>query len=637
MSRSGRFLLLLLLYAGCALISMLLAWELRFGFYDIDGIPDRYRSLRFEQLLYIVPFKCLCLLVFGQFRSLIQFFRMPDAVRLFLASSVATALLLVVWVFTGMKYVPPGSILLSDFVLFTFLVFGARVAIRLADEKRRGLRARGEVPEKIAVVGAGQAGSAVVGDMLSQAGSRMRPVMFFDDNTAKHGRLLHGVPIVGTPELIPSFHKTGDIDKVVVAIPGAETPRFRKIVDLLGYHRIPTLVVPSVRDLGGQRSRLMLARELRLEDLLYRHPVEIDRLQMQAALAGKRVLVTGAGGSIGGELARQIANIGPSLLQMVDRSEGALFLVEKLLRERHPNLPMVAWVADLRDQSSVQDMMAGGAPDFIFHAAAHKHVGMMERQPVEALLNNTLTTLTMARAAAKAGVKHFCLISTDKAVEPSTVMGASKRLAELAVGALVGSGQGGKTVYSGVRFGNVIGSSGSVIPIFERQIAEGGPVTVTDPAMTRFFMTIPEAAALVLQAAVFPGSESGLYSLDMGEPVRIDTMARDLIRLKGMEPGRDIQIVYTGAQPGEKIHEKIYSAVENIDPTPHPKIHRISPGLMVRDPEGFLRELDELFSAAGSMTVAALRNRLFALAAWDGSNAAEMTTAVAGGVSTGSV
>jgi len=604
--------MLLLLYGVAAIASYWLAWTLRFGFYrDIDGMPDQFRALWIIQGVYIVPFKLFCLYVLGQFSGLVRFFRLPDAIRLLVASSLATFVCLVVWVISSFQYVPPGSVLLVDFFLFTSFVVGLRVAIRVIDERRRQLLYAGQKMERVAIIGAGQAGSALVSELISQVELGMRPVVFFDDNKVKQGRQLHGIPIAGLPEQIPSYHATHDLDKVVLAMPSAAPARVREIVSFLKRHNIPVETVPSVGEIMSGDFRVSLTRDVHIEDLLYREPIEINSGEIKQFVGGNVVLLTGAGGSIGQELATQLASMQPSRLILLDRSEGALFLTEKLLLDSGMNVSIETRVVDVQDKQQLEAVFEAFEPSIVYHAAAHKHVGMMERQPMEAFLNNALATYEFAKLAVKHSVRNFCLISTDKAVYPTSVMGATKRLAELAIQVLIAQRQCGETDFSIVRFGNVIGSSGSVIPIFEKQIDQGGPVTVTDPAMTRFFMTIPEAVGLVLQATSFPEKQA-LFVLEMGQPVKIDDVARDLIRLKGLEPDVDIEIVYTGAKPGEKLAEVLQYDEETLLPTAHPKVSRIASDL--NEWEGsvaFLQEFEAFSARCASGSADAVRVALF--------------------------
>ncbi|MFU8847640.1 MAG: polysaccharide biosynthesis protein [Opitutales bacterium] len=599
MSFTLRVFFFLLLYAVIAVVSYWGAWMLRFGFNpQLSGLPEHFQTLWWKQGLYLLPLKLLSLYAFGQFHGFIRFFRFPDAVRLAMASGLFSFCCLVVWYFTGIHYVPPALVLAADFLLFTFLTLSLRVGIRLIEEWQQGLLRGRSKAERVAVIGVGEVGSSLVSQLLAQPGQGMRPVAFFDDSKPLHGRRLHGLPVLGAPEEIPSYFESHELDKVVLAMPSASAERIREISILLKLAKIPLETVPTIGQLlrGAPTTDL---RELRIEDLLYREPVAVEMEQVRRLVQGKRVWVTGAGGSIGSELAFQLAHLEPAELMLIDASEGALFQVERRLLNEDLAFPLKVVVLDLRDRSRVGEWMQLEKPELIYHAAAHKHVGMMERQPREAFANNTMVTLDLARQAVAVGVESFCLISTDKAVEPSSVMGATKRLAEKAVGAMIDSGKVGTTVFSMVRFGNVLGSSGSVIPIFEQQIAERRPVTVTDKEMTRYFMTIAEAVGLVLQATAFK-ARAALFTLDMGEPVRIDDVARDLIRLKGLEPDVDIPVIYTGIRPGEKLHETIHYPIEKLEATAHPKIQRVL--LTAKEPtaaEAFLQSIESLAEKTG--------------------------------------
>lgn len=591
-----RLLLFLLVYAALAAVSYWGAWLLRFGFYpDLSGIPENFHGVWWQQGLYLLPLKLLLLAAFGQFHGFFRFFRFPDALRLSLAAALFTTLCLFVWAVSSVRYVPPALVLVADFLLFIVLTMGLRVGIRFVDEWLQARRTGMDKIARVGIIGVGEVGSALAAELLAQPQQGMRPVAFFDDAVTYHGRSLHGVPVLGAPETIPEFYASHDLDRVVLAIPSAPTERVRSITMALRAAGIPLETVPAIESfLRGTRATDL--REIQIEDLLYREPVAIDAEALRGLIRGRRVWVTGAGGSIGSELARQVGRLAPEALVLIDSSEGSLFQIEHQLSEAEIGGRLEPFVVDLRQRERIEQLMDADPPDVIFHAAAHKHVGMMERQPREAFANNTMVTLELARMAALRGVRSFCLISTDKAVEPRNLMGLSKRLAERAIQALIDSGAAGSTTFSIVRFGNVIGSSGSVIPIFEKQIAERRPVTVTDKAATRYFMTISEAVGLVLQATAFQ-AKAGLFTLDMGEPVRIEAMARDLIRLKGFEPDIDIPVVYTGLRPGEKLHETTHYASEALQPTEHPKICRVN--FVPEDAEEarrFLEAIDRLAS-----------------------------------------
>jgi FlaA1/EpsC-like NDP-sugar epimerase len=590
------------------------AWQFRFGFYPgIDGIPLPFAEKWFLQGLYLIPLKLICLYLFGQFSGLLVFFRMPDAVRLFAASSLFTVMGLAVWVLTSHRFVPPGSVLLVDFVIFTFTIMGARMGIRLLNERRKGFIGKARHAQRIAIVGAGQAGSSLIAELHSNPELGMRPVALFDDSEQKFGRSLHGIPILGKPESIPDFYKTHDFEKVVLALPSASRERVREVALFLKRQRIPVETVPALEQLLDGSHLPVQTRDVRIEDLLYREPVKLDSERVRGQVQGRIVLVTGAGGSIGSELALQLAAFEPKELILLDRNEASLFLTQQQVLGQLDETELTVCVIDIRDSAEMERFFKNYQPEMVFHAAAHKHVGMMERQPSEAFLNNTMATLHLARQAIRSQVMAFCLISTDKAVEPSSVMGATKRLAEKAVQSLVDAGETGSTAFSMVRFGNVIGSSGSVIPIFEKQISERKPVTVTDPEMTRYFMTIPEAAGLVLQASTF-GNGGNLFTLDMGRPVRIDDVARDLIRLHGLEPDVDIPVVYTGGREGEKLHEALHYADEILETTDHEKIRRVKIVIhSLESAHAFTERLEELEQTIRQADSAKARELIFNL------------------------
>jgi FlaA1/EpsC-like NDP-sugar epimerase len=436
---------------------------------------------------------------------------------------------------------------------------------------------------RVLIVGAGDAGSMLLKDLLHNPSVRLLPVGMVDDDRRKVGRRLHGVPVVGTITALPRLVDRFGVDMVLLAIPSATSALVREVAELCERAHVTLKVLPSVQELvGGAASKVTARdiRDLRIEDLLGRKQVETDLEAVAAMLRGRRVLVTGAGGSIGSEIARQVASFGPAALVLLDHDETHLHDVVMSLnemrasqREVDPDDPAAdaarveTVLADIRDRERVFGVFMRHRPEIVFHAAAHKHVPVLEVHPEEALATNVIGTANLADAAVATGVGHFVLISTDKAINPVSVMGASKRLAEQVVRSLQGRG----TVLCAVRFGNVLGSRGSVIPTFFRQIASGGPVTVTDPTMTRYFMSVQEAVQLVLQAAALStGGE--VFTLDMGEPVRIMDLAERLIRLSGRVPGRDIPIVIVGARPGEKVVEDIVAPDEEPVPSGHPSI-----------------------------------------------------------------
>jgi FlaA1/EpsC-like NDP-sugar epimerase len=449
----------------------------------------------------------------------------------------------------------------------------------------------------VLIVGGGDGGRLVVRELVRNPELRMRPVGFVDDDPRKlRMKDEHGLKVLGTTASEDFARVLDEVepDEVVIAIPSAPGTVRARVVTACRHRGIPVRTMPTVfellRDGGGQMRVMSQLREVRVEDMLGRESVRMDLERVGAYLAGQVVLVTGAGGSIGSELCRQIARVGPRRLILVDHAEDNLFeILRELEEERHVKVA-VPVLADCREAERMREVLHEHRPAVIFHAAAYKHVTMMELNPVEAVRNNALATRLVARIAGEVGVETFVLVSTDKAVKPATVMGASKALAEWAVEAEAAKHPA--TKYATVRFGNVLGSSGSVVPIFRRQIASGGPVTVTDSRMTRYFMTIPEAVQLIIRAGSLTEGSGEVFVLDMGEPVRIVELAETMIRLSGFEPERDIAIEVVGARPGEKFHEDLYNPYERLQPTPAQKIVRaVRPRL---DPAWVDRTFDNL-------------------------------------------
>jgi len=397
----------------------------------------------------------------------------------------------------------------------------------------------------------------------------LQPVGFVDDNPHKHGMLLGGeIRVLGSTEDIPAIVRTYRVQQILIAIPTATSAQMRRIVDVCQQAQVDVLTLPGVYELITGQVHVQRFRPVELADLLARDPVQTDTAKVAALLADRRVLVTGAGGSIGSELCRQIAHCQPSTLLLLGHGENSIYHIHGELRERFPDLDIHPIVADVRDAARIDQVFAQHRPDFVFHAAAHKHVPLMEQNPLEAITNNVGGTWTLAQAAQAHDTAHFVLISTDKAVNPTSMMGATKRVAEHIVRAAAQrTGRG----FEAVRFGNVLGSRGSVVPLFQKQIEAGGPVTVTHPEVKRYFMTIPEAVQLVLQAATL-GRGGEVFVLDMGEPVKILDLARDMIRLAGLREGRDIDIVFTGLRPGEKLSEELFTPDETYTCSLHQKI-----------------------------------------------------------------
>ncbi|MEO6393542.1 MAG: nucleoside-diphosphate sugar epimerase/dehydratase [Pyrinomonadaceae bacterium] len=467
----------------------------------------------------------------------------------------------------------PLSVIFVDAMLAFGGVLGVRVLRRALYEKYEKKRREGRVRpskrrQRVLLIGAGRAGVTAVRELQSRGDNDLDVVGFIDDDTTKIGSVIQRVKVLGTTAELPLIVHRQEIDQVVITIAQASRQALRSIVEVCEQIPVQMRIIPAFYEILQGRLEVSRLREVQIEDLLGRDQVQLDVEGISAFLAGKTVMVTGAGGSIGSELVRQVANFNPAQLLLVERSEFALFNIERELHADMPDLSIMPLTADVGDRPRMQTILKQYRPQVILHAAAHKHVPMMELNPTEAIKNNVLGTHCLGELAGELGAEVFVLISTDKAVRPTSIMGASKRLAELAIQAL---DRKFETRYVAVRFGNVIGSAGSVIPIFREQIKAGGPVTVTHPEMVRYFMTIPEAAQLVLQAGAM-GAGGEIFVLDMGEPVKILDLARDTITLSGLKPFEDIDIVFTGTRPGEKLFEELVTDGEHASKTRHPKI-----------------------------------------------------------------
>ncbi len=473
----------------------------------------------------------------------------------------------------------PLGVIALYFLLSLALLVGARFMVQLVTDGRVRSLTAGKGARNVLIVGGGAGGRLVVRELMRNPGLDLRPVGFLDDDPRKVGiKDEHGLKVLGTT-LEPDLSRVLDEvepEEVVIAIPSAPGTLRARVVTACRQRGIPVRTTPTVfellRDGSGQLRVSRQLREVRVEDMLGRDPVHEELERVGAYLRGQTVLVTGAGGSIGSELCRQIARVGPHRLVLVDHAEDNLFEIQRELEEDRHVRTALPLLADCKEEERMREVLSECRPAVVFHAAAYKHVAMMESNPVEAIRNNALATRLVARIAGELGVSNFVLVSTDKAVKPATVMGASKALAEWAVEAEAAKHPG--TRYATVRFGNVLGSSGSVVPIFRRQIAAGGPVTVTDERMTRYFMTIPEAVQLIIRAGSLGNSSGEVFVLEMGEPVKIKELAETMIRLSGLEPGRDIAIQIVGARSGEKFSEELFDAHERPQPTPAERILR---------------------------------------------------------------
>ena len=452
--------------------------------------------------------------------------------------------------------------------LFTTVVFlsALRMLIRLYHEEFFS-ESHGTA-RRFLIVGAGNAGEALLREMLRRRDANYDVVGFIDDDPAKQGMSIHGITVLGNVEQLPQICEKGSIDEIAIAIPSATRKQLRHVVQVCQGTALRFSTVPSLTDIASGKLSVSQMRHVDIDDLLGREVVQLDMLQLEKFLNDKVILVTGAGGSIGSEMCRQVCAFGPKLLLLVEQAENPLFFIEGELRKNFPDVQMKAVICDIAETARVNQVYEEYHPQVVIHAAAHKHVPLMEGNPGEAIKNNVVGTRNMANAADAFGTDDFVMISTDKAVNPTSIMGSSKRIAEMYIQDLNNTSE---THFMTVRFGNVLGSNGSVIPIFNKQIVDGGPVTVTHPEMTRYFMTIPEASQLVLQAATM-GSGGEIFLLDMGEPVKIVDLARELITLSGFRPGEDIEIEFSGLRPGEKLFEELSIEGEDMIATEHPKI-----------------------------------------------------------------
>lgn len=558
---SLRSLLVLLHDIAAAALAWWLAYLLRFNFYT----PPEYQAAMLQIQGLLLPLAGLTFWSFGLYRGMWRFSSLPDLKRIILAAGCASVIITIAIVMTGHRGGVPRSTLILWPLLVILLMGGSRFIYRSAKDGH--LLNFGELSqEPILVLGAGAAAALLLRDLTAQ--SPWRVVGLLDDDLAKQGRQLHGVRVIGPLSEVVRQAQSHDVSRVIIAMPSASAEARRRAMELAIGAGLTVMTVPGFNDLISGRIAISQIRKVELDDLLGRDPVHLDTAVLNDLIGGRTVMITGAGGSIGSELCRQIAAFKPGLMVFYEANEFAMYHIEQEFQRKFPEQKAVYAMGDVKHSARLNEVMAAHRPTLVFHAAAYKHVPMMECVNAwQAVRNNVAGTLTVARAAIEHGVDKFILISTDKAVNPTNVMGATKRLAEMVCQALNGSSA---TCFEMVRFGNVLGSSGSVIPKFREQIAQGGPITVTHPEIIRFFMSIPEAAQLVLQAGAM-GRGGEIFVLDMGEPVKIVDLARDIIRLSGFSED-EIRIEFTGLRPGEKLFEELLADGETTRPTPHPKL-----------------------------------------------------------------
>ena len=614
-----RRLLVIALHIVIVVASYAMAYLLRFD----NAFPRGYTSLFLATLGPLILIRVGAFVYYRLYSGWWTYVGVRDMVALLKAVAVSSVIFASYLVLSSSASGFPRSVLVIDALLTIMLMGGVRFGLRIFRESRRP-RGAAPRPRRVMIIGAGDAGELLLREMHNNPRLGYVPVGFVDDDPRKTGFHIHGVAVLGATEELAQIVESHPVDELIIAIPSASRDQVQRLVDRCLLLKIPFKILPAIAALTGHVQMSQL-RAVRVEDLLGRDPVDLDTSMIRADIAGRRVLITGAGGSIGSELARQVASYGPAVIGLLERGENLLFLIEQELRRAHPELEVVPIICDVRDEEDVERAFRVLRPELVYHAAAFKHVPMMELHVAQAVHNNVFGTRNAASAAAAFGAK-FVLISTDKAVSPSNVMGATKRLAEL----LVLSLDTARTQhFVAVRFGNVLGSNGSVVPLFTQQIAEGGPVTVTHPDVTRYFMTIPEAVQLVLQASVLEEARNRIVMLEMGEPVKIVALAHNLIRLSGLEPDVDIPIIFTGLRPGEKLHEQLTSDTEETLPTRYEKIRIVRTdaprpldqaiehlwnAVAARDERATLRRLQELvpeFTPQASL-LASVRDRISA-------------------------
>jgi FlaA1/EpsC-like NDP-sugar epimerase len=582
-----------------------LAWVLAFNIRFDYGVPTRYEHfISMDVVLVVVGVKILTFIGFGLYDHWWRYVSIRDIWRSLLAVTVASVVAVTAIFFwspvPGLRL--PRGIIVIDWLILLGLVAGTRLAARTIFERpgRRRLVARGR---EVLVVGAGDAGQLILREMLRNANLGYTPLGLVDDDPRKKNLRLHGVRVLGTTRDLGHLLRDNRPDEVIIAIPSAAGETRQRIVNVCRDEGVPVKTLPAVHELiAGDLHLARQLREVQVEDVLGREAVDLDLASIASYLTGETVLVTGAGGSIGSELSRQIAALGAERIVLVDHTENALVDIEReLAYERHFNAT-VPVLADVKNRAKIRRVFDRYRPGVVFHAAAYKHVPLMEGNPIESVRNNVFGTSVVADVASEFGCKRFVLVSTDKAVNPKNVLGHTKAVCEWIAEAAAAREHNG-TQFISVRFGNVLGSSGSVIPLFRRQIARGGPVTVTHPEMTRYFMTIPEAVQLIIQAGAI-GESGEIYVLDMGAPVRIIDLAHNMIRLSGKEPDIDIEVEFIGVRPGEKLHEELWSREEDAEPTSHRKILRCAS--VPVDPvwlEDELADLERLVAAGETLEV----------------------------------
>lgn len=581
--------------------SLFIAYALRFGTWNLrEYIP---------QIIFTIPLVIsvrLCLFYSkGLYRGMWRFVSVRELVALLQAVTVGSLFIFGMLFLLGHLAEYPRSVFIIDWFVVIVLVGGSRFAYRLFREGQfligNGSAQKGK---NVLIVGAGRAGEMILREILGNYKLSYTPIGFVDDDRSKRNMTIHGFKVLGNTRDIPNIVREHTVEEVFLAVPSAPAKAKRRIMMTCKNAAVKFKTLPAVGDILEGTVNVSSLREFQIEDLLGREPAKLDTAAIKAYLRDKTVMITGAGGSIGSELCRQVARYSPRQLILFERSEFNLYQIHMDLLESFPDLEVHAVIGDILNQQRIEQTLKRFLPEVVFHAAAYKHVPLMEMNPEEALINNIRGTWNIAHMADACGVRKFVMVSTDKAVRPTNIMGASKRIAELVC---QGLGRNSRTKFVTVRFGNVLNSVGSVIPLFKQQIAKGGPITVTHPEIYRYFMTIPESVQLIMQAGAM-GQGDEIFILDMGEPVKIVDLARDMIRLSGLEPDKDISIVFTGLRPGEKLYEELLTEGEEIKSTLHNKIkvaggEHIEWAVLLQNIEGLLDSLRRGFSEATSAKI----------------------------------
>jgi FlaA1/EpsC-like NDP-sugar epimerase len=546
-----------------------LAWALAIIIrYDWPLFPD-VEAVFWQALPIVVSVQSVMLWYSGLYKGIWRFTSMPDLATILRAVIFGTLAIVLVLVLVNRLELIPRSSLLFYPILLIFLLGMPRLLYRLwHDHSFYFLWAQKKDYQRVLVLGAGTSGDMLVRDMLRHPECSYLPVGFLDDQPRLHGGKVQGVPVLGNIEQLSETIESLQVDVIIIAMPSANDEQMRRVIELCETCTVPVRTLPKLDNLVTGQVSLRALHDVAIEDLLGRDKIQLTWQIIEAGLRGKVVMVSGGGGSIGAELCRQIARLNPTALVILERCEFNLYQIELQLSQEFPHLKLYAHLADIADAIAVHHLLSHYHPEVIFHAAAYKHVPLLQSQVREAVRNNILGTKTLAEAATIHHCQTFVMISTDKAVNPTNLMGATKRAAEMICQAMNGPNQ---THFITVRFGNVLGSAGSVVPLFKEQIAKGGPVTVTHPEINRYFMTIPEACQLILQAGAM-GQGGEIFVLDMGKPVKISYLAEQMIRLSGKIPNKDIEIIYTGLRPGEKLHEELFHVEEKLGKTTHAKI-----------------------------------------------------------------